>query len=262
MDKEDKIVQTVDKGEDSDDNPIVVKKIKTAKSSLPQSAYMEAEIINKFPSLTLIVGKSGSGKSNVLVHILTKQEFLGNFFDDIYLFSPTAKSDDLVEHLNLDEEHIIDKLNLDAIEKLNTIIKKQDDKIKSQGIKSVAKTSKVLIVCDDCISEKVFMKSDILTRLATAGRHSLISTIILSQSYTKVPRIIRLQSQGLILFPSSNDELELLNQDLCPPNTTKKAFMSLIKYATHEPYSFLYVNHHVKNQDEKFRKNFDKIITC
>jgi hypothetical protein len=245
----------------SGDNPIVVKKIKTAKSQLPQTAFMNAEIINKFPSLTVIVGKSGSGKSNVLVHMLTKKQFLGDFFDKIYLFSPTAKSDDLVEHLQLDDDNIIDKLDISAVRKLEEIIQSQDAKIKARGIKSVGKDSKVLIICDDVISEKVFIKSDILSRLATAGRHSLISTIILTQSYTKVPRVIRLQAQGLILFPSSNDELELLNQDLCPPNTSKKEFMSLIRYATKEPYSFLYVNHHVKNQEEKFRKNFGEIIS-
>jgi hypothetical protein len=246
---------------DAENNPIIVRKIKTAKSELPQTSYMKAEIINKFPSLTLIVGKSGSGKSNVLVHMLTKPEFLGGFFDEVYLFSPTAKSDDLVEHLELPEENIIDKLDMSAVEKLNDIIDEQDKKIKADGIKSAATDSKILIVCDDCISEKAFMRSDILSRLATAGRHSLISTIILSQSYTKVPRVIRLQAQGLILFPSSNDELELLNSDLCPPNTSKKVFMGLIKYATSEPYSFLYVNHHVKNNDDKFRKNFDKILS-
>lgn len=242
------------------DNPLIVRKIKTAKSELPQSRFMKAEIINKFPSLTLIVGKSGSGKSNVLIHMLTEPAFMGDFFDEVYLFSPTAKSDDLVEHLELDDKHIIDKLDMGAVSKLNQIIDEQDQKIKTSGIKAIAAKSKILIVCDDCISEKAFMKSDILSRLATAGRHSLISTIILSQSYTKVPRVIRLQAQGLIVFPSSNDELELLNQDLCPPNTTKKQFLGLIKYATNEPYSFLYVNHHVKNNDDKYRKNFDKIL--
>lgn len=244
----------------SGDNPLIVRKIKTAKSELPQTQYMRAEIINKFPSLTLIVGKSGSGKSNVLVHMLTNPEFMGDFFDKVYLFSPTAKSDDLVEHLDLNDENIIDKLDAGAVDKLNEIIDEQDQKIKSSGIKAIASKSKILIVCDDCISQKHFMKSDILSRLATAGRHSLISTIILSQSYTKVPRVIRLQAQGLILFPSSNDEIELLSQDLCPPHTTKKQFMGLIKYATAEPYSFLYVNHHVKNNDDKFRKNFDRIL--
>lgn len=246
--------------DDKKDNPINITKLETKKSNLPQTMYMNLEIINKFPSLTLCVGKSGSGKSNVVANMLTKKEFMKGFFDQIYLFSPTANSDDLVEHLKLKKENIIEKLDQSAIVKLNKIVDDNTQKIKSNGIASVARNSKILIICDDCISEKVFIKSDILTRLATAGRHALISTIICAQSYTKVPRVIRLQSQGIIIFPSSNDEIELLGQDLCPAGMKKLDFINLIKYATDEPYSFLFVNHHVKNQKDKFRKNFNEII--
>ena len=134
------------------------------------------------------------------------------------------------------------------------------EKIKKDGIAKTAKNSKILIICDDCISERVFIKSNILSRLATAGRHSLISTIICSQSYTKVPRVIRLQCQGLIVFPSSNDEIELLCEDLCPPGVSKKEFLDIIKFATDERYSFLFVNHHSSNPKDKFRKRFAEII--
>jgi hypothetical protein len=240
--------------------PIKITPLKTKKTDLPQSLYMEADIINRFPSLTLCIGKSGSGKSNVVANMLTKKEFMKDFFDEIYLFSPTAKSDDLVEHLNLKDERIIDNLDESSIIKLNKIVDDNTEKIKKNGIKNTAKNSKILIICDDCISEKVFIKSNILSKLATAGRHALISTIICSQSYTKVPRVIRLQAQGMIVFPSSNDELDLLCEDLCPAGMSKKDFLELIKYATEERYSFLFVNHHVKNPKEKFRKNFDEII--
>jgi hypothetical protein len=240
--------------------PIKITPLKTKKTELPQSLYMEADIINRFPSLTLCIGKSGSGKSNVVGNMLTKKEFMKDFFDEIYLFSPTAKTDDLVEHLNLKDEHIIDNLDESSIIKLNKIVDDNTEKIKKNGIKNTAKNSKILIICDDCISEKVFIKSNILSKLATAGRHALISTIICSQSYTKVPRVIRLQAQGMIVFPSSNDELDLLCEDLCPAGMSKKDFLELIKYATEERYSFLFVNHHVKNPKEKFRKNFDEII--
>lgn len=242
------------------DSVIDVQALKTKKSDLPQSSYMEAGIINKFPSLTLCIGKSGSGKSNVIGNMLTKKEFMKDFFDEIYLFSPTAKSDDIVEHLELDDDHIIDQLDESAIEKLNEIVDDNTAKIEKEGIAKTAKNSKILIICDDCISEKVFIKSNILMRLATAGRHALISTIICSQSYTRVPRVIRLQAQGLIIFPSSNDELELLCEDLCPAGITKRKFLDLIKFATDERYSFLYVNHHAKDPREKFRKKFAEII--
>lgn len=241
-------------------NPIDITKLETKKSNLPQTMYMDLEIINKFPSMLLCVGKSGSGKSNVIANMMMKKEFLGKFFDQVYLFSPTAKSDDLVEHLKLKKENIVDKLDKSAIVKLNKIVDDNTEKIKKNGIASTARNSKILIICDDCISHKLFIKSDILIMLATAGRHALISTIICTQSYTKVPRVIRLQAQGLIIFPSSNDEIELLADDLTPPNVSKKHFIEMIKYATDEPYSFLFVNHHVKNQRDKFRKNFNEII--
>lgn len=243
-----------------DEDPIEIKALKTKKSNLPQSPYMEADIINKFPSLTLCIGRSGSGKSNVIANMLTKKEFMKDFFDEIYLFSPTAKSDDLVEHLKLKDENIIENLNEEAVNKLNEIVDTNTEKIKNDGITKTSKNSKILIICDDCISERVFIKSNILSRLATAGRHALISTIICSQSYTKVPRVIRLQCQGLIVFPSSNDEIELLCEDLCPAGMSKKNFLELIKFATDERYSFLFVNHHSKNPKEKFRKKFGEII--
>ncbi len=245
---------------ESDENPLEIKALKTKKSDLPQSPAMEDEVINKFPSLTLCIGRSGSGKSNVVANMLTKKYFMKNFFDQIFLFSPTAKSDDLVEHLELKDDHIIEKLDESAITQLNKIVDENTEKVKKNGIKATAKNSKILIICDDCISEKVFIKSNILARLATAGRHALISTIICSQSYTKVPRVIRLQCQGLIVFPSSNDEIELLCEDLCPPGLNKKTFLELIKFATDERYSFLFVNHHCKDPQQKFRKKFSEII--
>lgn len=245
---------------DENEDPMEIKALKTKKSDLPQSPFMEAEIINKFPSLTLCIGRSGSGKSNVVGNMLTKKEFMKDFFDEIYLFSPTAKSDDLVEHLKLKDDHIIEKLDESAITKLNKIVDDNTEKIKKNGIAATAKNSKILILCDDCISEKVFIKSNILARLATAGRHALISTIISSQSYTRVPRVIRLQTQGLIVFPSSNDEIELLAEDLCPAGMSRKDFLELIKFATSERYSFLFVNNHAKDPRTKFRKKFSEII--
>ena len=127
-------------------NAIDIQPLKTKKSKLPQSPYMEAEIINKFPSLTVCIGRSGSGKSNVIANMLTKREFMKGFFNEVYLFSPTAKSDDLVQHLKLDDEHIIDELNEEAIDKLNEIVDKNTEKIEKEGISATAQTPKILVI--------------------------------------------------------------------------------------------------------------------
>ena len=112
-------------------NHLIVKPLATKKSNLPQSEYMKNGIINKFPSMLLNVGRSGSGKSTVVNYMMTEANFLLNFFDKVYLFSPTAKLDDLAKHLKLKDEFLI----TDPTEaKLDAILSKQERLIKQTGI--------------------------------------------------------------------------------------------------------------------------------
>ena len=231
----------------------------TKKHGLPKTSGMDAGVICGFPSLQLMVGKTNSGKSNLLCNMCVNPQLMGEFFDEIYLISPTANTDDLVEHLNLKPENTWSDLK-QAVGDLETLIDNQTFDIEKDGIETTAKKGKVLVICDDCIGDKHFMKSDILTKLAIHGRHNLISSIICTQSYTKVPRAIRLQAQGLALFPSSHDEVKLLCEDYCPSGYTKKQFNKIIEFATDELYSFLYINNHCKNPKDKFRKRLKQII--
>lgn len=238
-------------------NPWAIKKFDTAKHKLPQTFGMEHDIICKYPSMTLLVGKSGSGKSNFLINLVTNNNLMGDFFDDIYFISPTAKADDLMQHLKLDKDHIWDDLST-ASDDLKTLVDNQAYDIEKDGIE---KAKKILVICDDCVGDKHFIKSDILLKIAIHGRHNLISSIICTQSYTKVPRAIRIQAQGLALFNGSSlDEVKLLCEDYCPGGYTKKKFSEVVAFATENPYDFLYINGHVKNLKERFRKNLSEII--
>jgi ABC-type dipeptide/oligopeptide/nickel transport system ATPase component len=233
-----------------------VKPLYTAKASLPQSPYMVKKIINEFPSLLLIVGRSGSGKSAVVNWMMTNSNYLKDFYDKVYLFSPTAEIDDLTQHLKLKKESMITKPTAEALDK---IIDSQERLVKSMGLEEAGKKHKTLIIFDDIISSPKFLKSDAMTKLATMGRHFLISSIVNTQSYTKVPRPIRLQAQGLILFPSSNNEVKLLVEDVAPPNCTKKNFLKVVQYATSGKHDFLFV--HTKSPVEtRFRKGFKEYL--
>jgi hypothetical protein len=217
---------------------------------------MAKGIINRYPSMLLNIGRSGSGKSTVINYMLTNKNFLKGFFDHVYLFSPTAELDDLAKHLKLKKEYMITK---PSEEKLNEIIDKQDKLIKSEGIEKVGKKSKVLIIFDDIISDPRFLKSDAMIKLSTMGRHFLISSIINTQSYTKVPRAIRLQANALILFPSSNNEVKLLVDDTCPPHCSKKTFNKLVEYATAGKHDFLFINN-FESVETRFRKGFEEYL--
>jgi hypothetical protein len=234
-----------------------IKVYDTAKNQLPQTKGMKLGIIPKFPSMMLLVGKSGSGKSNLLVNMVKDPDLLGqDFFSEIYFISPTAEMDDLTQVLSLKPENLWSDLEK-AITNLEILLDNQAHDIERYGILGA---SKILVLIDDCVGNKLFIKSDILTKMSIHGRHNLISTVICTQSYTKVPRVIRLQAAGLAIFPSSQSEIKLLIEDYCPANYTKKAFEKVVRFATDEPFQFLFIQNHCKKMSERYRKNLGLII--
>jgi coproporphyrinogen III oxidase-like Fe-S oxidoreductase len=70
---------------------------------------------------------------------------------------------------------------------------------------------------------------------------------------------LRLNCNATYIFPSSQSEVEILKDEVCPAGLTKKQFEKVIEYATSEPYSFLSINNHTKPK-ERFRRNLDEII--
>lgn len=235
---------------------LIVKAPKTNKKNLPQSPYMKRGIINKFPSMLLVVGRSGSGKSSVISYMANNTNFIKGFYNHVYLFSPTAEIDDISKSLKIPKKNLI-KNNFE--EALLKILNTQERNIKNMGISRTGISNKVLVVLDDIISDPKFLKSDPMVKLATMGRHFLISSVINTQSYTKVPRVIRLQANGVIVFPSSNNELKLLADDTAPPNCTKKDFLKLIDYATSGKHDFLYINN-FDPVETRFRKGFSQYL--
>lgn len=79
------------------------------------------------------------------------------------------------------------------------------------------------------------------------------------QSYTKLPRALRLNCNATYIFPASQSEIEVLKDEVTPAGLTKKQFEKVIEYATREPYNFLSINNHAK-QGERIRKNLNEII--
>lgn len=240
-------------------------KFDTAKSLIPSRPYQESYIIPKHPFRLILTGRSGSGKSNLLVNLMKKSIFYGRtdqnddktgYFDLVFLFSPTAGiGDDLVTHLDIPSQRIYTDPST-YLARLNHIFETQDGLIKSTGI---AKSPKILCIFDDIQSASKFMNSDAFTKLFIAGRHSNISIIVAIQSWTRLPRVLRLQASNIMLFPSSNSEVELLADEYTPPGFSKREFMSLVMHATREPYNFLHINNQAP--DNKYRKNLDTVLS-
>jgi thioredoxin-related protein len=90
-------------------------------------------------------------------------------------------------------------------------------------------------------------------------RHYQVAIIVLMQSYNKLPRALRINSNATIVFPSTQSEVEVLLDEITPSGLSKKQFLKVIEYCTDGRYDFLYINNHAE-PDKRIRKNFDEVI--
>ena len=234
-----------------------IQKLDTEKSDIPQRNAMKDGLIPRFPFSILISGRSGSGKTNLMLNLMTRSDFYKNYFHYILVFSPTAgEFDDMYKVLKLPKENILNDFTQDTLENLINVRKKL---IKAKGITWVAKNSRVLLIMDDIIANRNFLMSETALKMFALLRHYLCSVIVLTQSYNKIPRALRLNVNATFIFPASRSEVEVLLDELCPPHLTKREFEKVIAYCTEGQYDFLYINNHAK-QGERIRKNLDEVV--
>ena len=101
-----------------------------------RKSYGENHVLNGFNMVLVegenlvIMGKSGSGKTNILINILTNENLLKNYFHYTVVFSPTAgKYDDSYKPLNLPSESFKTDFSADD---LNTLIENRKNLIDSK----------------------------------------------------------------------------------------------------------------------------------
>ena len=70
-----------------------IKVIQTDKSKIPQRTAAKDQVMPRFPFSMMITGSSGSGKTNLIINIMTDPELYGKYFHRIAIFSPTAGFD-------------------------------------------------------------------------------------------------------------------------------------------------------------------------
>ena len=229
----------------------------TSKSKTPQRQAAKKDIMPKFPFSMMISGRSGSGKTNAMLNILTRKELYGNFFHTILVFSPTAGSyDDTYKALKIPEENFVREFTGELLE---DIIEARKKLIDEQGVEKVAKTSRVCLILDDIIAERSFLESPMALRLFSLLRHYLCSIVVLVQSYTKLPRALRVNCNAVIIFPSLQSEREILIKEITPSGIRMRDFEKVIDYCTEGQYDFLYINNHAP-PGKRIRKNLDEIV--
>ena len=162
------------------------------------------------PYRILIIGGSGSGKTNVLLNLIENQPDI----DKIYLYAKDPYESKYQYLINKREGVGINHFNdpkafTDYSNDMHDVYKNIDEK-------NPDKENKILIVFDDMIADMIHNKklNSIVTELFIRGRKLNISLVFITQSYFKVPKDVRLNTTHFFIIKISNErELQQVTQN-------------------------------------------------
>ena len=217
----------------------------------------------------VIAGPSGCGKTLLIVTMITdlyRKKDGKSVFKRIYVFSPSVHADPAWHPV---KKFVQDDLKVPKEEQwawdhydpgaLQGLIATQKEVIASAKEKKVRRMFNILIVVDDFADEPAFSRRDaLLHSLYTRGRHAFISTICATQKFRALSNIIRVNATALIIFRlRSEAELQAIVEEISAVYG-KDTLIALIRHATEQPYSFLYVDLAAKKPDQMFWLRFEK----
>ena len=196
----------------------------------------------RHPLYLLICGTTGSGKTNVLLNIISK---MNGTFNMIKIFTQN-KQEPLYQYL----ESKIKKPYLEIYEGLAELNKMDLDKLEK---------NQYLFIYDDQVLEKDQSK---IEQMYIRGRKLNISNIYLSQSYFQTPKIIRKQINYLILkkVSGTRDINSILKE--CSMQVDKQQLQNMFKFCvqSRDDISNFFLIDLGASEDKRFRKNFSIVL--
>ena len=190
--------------------------------------------IANHPYKILIVGGSGSGKTNELVDLINNQPDI----DKTYLYAKDSYEGKY--------QYLINKLEKVGLDYFNNpkafmdYLNNMPDVYKNIKKYNPRKKRKVLTLFDDMIADMINNKilNPIVTELFIRGRKLNISIVFIRQSYFKVPKDVRPNSTNFFILKIPNKR-EL--QQIAFTHSSDidfKDFIKIYKKCTAESYSF------------------------
>ena len=152
------------------------------------------------PYRILLIGGSGSGKTNALLNLINNQPDI----DKIYLNAKDSFETNYQYLINIREKvglnhHNYPKAYIEYSNGMQDVYKNIDEY-------NIDKNCKTLIVFDDVIDDMINNKklNSIVTELFIRGRKLNISLVFIMQSYFKVPKDVRLNTTHFFIMKIPN----------------------------------------------------------
>jgi hypothetical protein len=193
------------------------------------------------PFRGVLIGSSGSGKTNLLLNIINQ---FSNTFNHIYIY--TQAHEPLYDYLE-------SQLGTDLL-----TIKYDLDSLRNFDEKDYYGQS--LVICDDMVNEK---DQKCINELYIRGRkiQGGCSLLYLTQSYFKVPKVIRLQCQYIfILKVAGVRDLNMILSEYSL-SATKEQLTNMYNYCCNSGNfgSFMLIDLQ-SSQNKTYRRNFTEFL--
>ena len=183
----------------------------------------------------LLCGASGTGKTNLLTHMLRKPLI---YYDKIYLYSRNPQQDKTQDLKSLMDE-VSSKVGYPVMD-----IKSEDEIMDTSEYPI---DNRKVVIFDDLVNAPEKVQNKIANHF-TDGRHHNISPIYLTQSYYDVPQKLRQNCSHMALYtPTTRTHINMIAKE----NLIDPALFNKLK-----PYEFLFLNKGKKS----CKKNFDENI--
>jgi hypothetical protein len=193
----------------------------------------------KLPFRGCIVAPSGSGKTNFLINLISKFSEGRGTFRDITIITRN-KDEPLYKWISskCDQIQILEGLsNTPPLDKMD-------------------KDENHLVVWDDLVLSKDL---SVVENYYIRARKMNCSVIFLSQSYFKIPKIIRNNCSYMVLLKlSGNREVNTILSEF-GLGVTKDQLLALYEFSTKEKFSPLIIDMEA-DKDSRFRKGFLEIL--
>lgn len=233
---------------------------------------------NRNGFITVMAGSGGSGKSNLLLNMVTNKNIYRNRFNNIFYITPESSFCSAVNHPFKDHDKVFHELNVELLEEiyqslvsivvereeLKNELKNKNKKKKHTFIDDVETKEKLekikpvqynLIIIDDFandLKDKNIQAQ--LSKMLIKARHICCSFIFTVQAFNYFPKILRKQLTNAIIFKCKNvEEFLSLSGELC--NMNKNDALTLFNYVFDEPYTHLDID----TWTNTYYKNFNKL---
>jgi len=225
---------------------------------------VKKSVIPSLPFRTLIVGRSGSGKSNILSCMVALDSWYNNDFDgdNIYIWTGSSgdkKMANLIEFKEIPEQNIFGSWRDTEVSEV------YDEMVADwkEAVENKKRPHNTLFIIDDLFFNNQFRsegaKNSMINKIFQNSRKYNGNIIICAQKYSSISTPVRENANCLISFGATNKQIDLIKSDF-DYLEQKGLFEKLFKRATEGKHDFIFINIDEPVSKRYLNSNFESLL--